>query len=452
MRAGVWLIACSIGCGAKTDLRDNALAGGDAQVPTHTVHGRVRVRYSPDTGPVFGPRDLSNTLIEARVADLVLTGKGWADGTFTIDHVPLGLFTLRVDDVPYEGPQLFVGVEDGVTLTMALAGRPDADRSPWTKKDVAPWTISLDNLTPLPPPNNPPSNSLLWIVSSNAGCEMAAATTSLQPAPPVGATSIVDATMFLQSSPPSCHIDATRGDHTTLLHEVVSSNGRLYRKLDLPSFTAPVNTTMSIKGTLTDVPPVSTLKIDFRGGSFLGSLGPSPSIQLSLSEHAASVYPSVSIPLASASSPGDAILTIPFPDPFPSWAKSVFVAATDGSIFITREIDWTEATTTPIAIALSAPESIRASSSRIDWSRPKYAPTGQLRYRILIVDAASGSGPTLWTTDTSVTIPVGMLVIGHQYKATVTGTWSAQAVTFSTHPLDGHITEQAGKTTDEFTR
>ncbi len=254
--------------------------------------------------------------------------------------------------------------------------------------------------------------------------------------------------MFIRSSPdPECHIDASRNDHSTLLHTVAGPT-TIIRKLDLPSFTGPLKAPVSIKGTLTEVPPTSTLKVDFRGGSFLGSLEPSPSLRLVLWEHP-SALPSIGVGLAFASTVGDAILTMAYADPIPQWSKSLTVEATGGSVHITRLLEWSEAMMTPIAIAL--PGQIAAISSRIAWLRPKYAPTGLLRYSVFIQDATAPGDPiTLWTTDTSVTLPDAVLTTGHHYTARITAKWSAQSVTFSSHPLDGNITEQASSSSDEF--
>jgi len=158
---------------------------------------------------------------------------------------------------------------------------------------------------------------------------------------------------------------------------------------------------------------------------------------------------SVGVGLAFASTVGDAILTMAYADPIPQWSKSLTVEATGGSVHITRLLEWSEAMMTPIAIAL--PGQIAAISSRIAWLRPKYAPTGLLRYSVFIQDATAPGDPiTLWTTDTSVTLPDAVLTTGHHYTARITAKWSAQSVTFSSHPLDGNITEQAWSSSDEF--
>lgn len=460
-------------CGARTGVRTTV--DPDAAIPdaflldarvTPAVHGKFVLRYFPDSGEVDLPKDLTKSILDARVAERVYPGVGFADGTFSIANVPPGQFMLRVNDTYIDG------AVDGVTLSTSIAGRPDADRS-----DDLSTVIKLDlqNLAPLTLAI-PSSPHFAWdafsIQSTNAGCSWSSLDFQLTPKPALGATSLTNAQMRGQTGGTGngCHIDASKGDTATLLQirTPVSSDPMPHvftaRKLDLPGFVGPNNKTV-IDGTMIDV-VMSTFHGDLRPSTFT-AVAPTASVGATIvqirnpgfSTPPLGYYPGIDGP-AAADGPFD----LAYPDPFPTVPKQLYVYANasvpiepldpkqpaNANVSIRRLMDLTSAGSAPIVLVLSPPTGIRIGDAQplapvahagttptIHWSPPTRSLPGPLRYVVSVGNAK------VWTTATSVVLPSGVLAAGNTYQVVVQAMWTAQPSDFSTHPLDGTFPESA---------
>lgn len=458
-----------VACGARTRPGDAVfVAPIDASSSTapRVFHGRVEVHYYPDAGEVVLDKDLSSSTVALYVHGQPISGAGNRDGTFQISGaIGDGPYTLRVDD------EVLIGVADGVVLSQHLAGRPDRDRS-------APPPMAQFDLTGLAARKlDSPFAAWVELASSNAGCMFISAESMWAPLPSATDTTALGAGAQLQGNPP-CQLDASRGDQTTLMQftrDAPDAGASAVRAADLGSWSSTGNPPVEVSAKLSPVTS-RTLSGVFLPGSFLPALfvaGGSTSVTLSVAERpSVSPYAAPYVGLASYSGE-DGAFALTFGDPLPTWTKIVIVdASTDFPIAMpgssgtfparlavssTREYAWV-AQGNEIAIALSPPRNVHVGDAQpfepatavgttptLTWSRPDYAPTGVLRYEVSLDDlsASPADVPTLWTVDTSLTVPPGLLASGRSYAPRVTAHWSSDPVDFANRPFDAYASENA---------
>jgi hypothetical protein len=122
-----------------------------------------------------------------------------------------------------------------------------------------------------------------------------------------------------------------------------------------------------------------------------------------------------------------------------------------------RWLDLSTATNAPIELVLSPPKDVRINGAApfadgghvgltpaIRWSRPDRAPLGPIRYSVEIGNA------TIWTLETSVTIPSGLLEPNKTYDVEVIAEFTPDPFDFAHHPIDGNFSEYSSWTSGTF--
>ncbi len=262
--------------------------------------------------------------------------------------------------------------------------------------------------------------------------------------------------------------------------------------LDLPGWSGPNRPPTDITGSFTEIPRAHAFKMDVRPGSFSDSLFVAGATQTRIrvvlyerppvSAHAGPAQALTGYPLGEDPPLVDGPFSLTYADPFPAWTKVVDLtalellpiaipgmSATTAPFGMRRTIDFTSATTAPLAVALSPPQAPRvggaapfaaatgvSTTPRIEWSAPKYRPTGTIRYVVAIGEVCahacpSTGGVTIWTTATSVVVPAEFLTPGKVYTASVGAEWTGGTIDFAAHPLDGDVIERAFAPTGGFT-
>jgi hypothetical protein len=217
------------------------------------VSGTMINRYFTESAPPQdAPVDLSATTIAAYVsqggARTTFPGVGKADGTFQVPGVPAGPFLLRV------GTAYALSEARTLDFGTEVSGRPDAaqaqtgDEIVGTLQNLAPWQEN---------------DQLAWVnINGNGACYSAGGV--------VGSTSIAGEACAWSGAV----IDASKGD---VLHAYQWSSGAtgymtIVRHVAFTGVEQQGGVT-NVTGTLDDVAPTQSLTADYRRSAFAAQVG-----------------------------------------------------------------------------------------------------------------------------------------------------------------------------------
>jgi hypothetical protein len=432
-------------------------AGTDAGIPPD-VTGQLATLALTNTGEIRRPVDLSTTPPKALVQDggtfVTYEGVGKADGTFVIPNVPAGPYYLSFD------PTRIVVTDSRKVeiVTATTLGRPGPATQP---ADTSGATIAfeLGNLHPYQ------STDGITLFSSNANVTRF----RLTPTVAVGATSGTF-TYTVRTGQPL--IDPAQGDRA-LLTQLTSRTAPLegsietlsYRSVsrafEAPAFQARPGETQTISGTMTEPPALTpALHWDLAAfGNQATAVHPRAAVaaQLMIVEvqpapRTYGVIPNLPrlVEIFQAPAVDEVRTTLTFANPYPtSWTP---VGTTETSFQVPYQLP---GTTTPATLFGSSSHSdvlpaffssriaprfgpvlqpriegqdaqqavtLTTTTPEVSWMAPPAVP-GERYHYILFINELSVDGSatvsqpvaTLWTDDTRLRVPPGMLSPGRSY-------------------------------------
>jgi hypothetical protein len=418
------------------------------------LHGTVIDHHDLEGGEVDHPIDLTASTITAAIPDgnggfELRSGVGAADGTFTVADVPEGVtYYLRVDDTWL--------VTDARTIDLGSdrAGRPDgvAVTDPDTQ-----ITFDLGGMTPWGYTDH------LQLFSRNAGIANSYVLFPPDGELAPGQTEIAATLGYLDLARPPIRIDASAGDRAVVNHLVGHwiddfDYRILGERAEAAPFTVTEGTSTLVAGAFQPVPADQSGHLRLPYADYR-ALGPAGAEYPPVADVAFFAQPK---PLANGLSPSpvtlfetaqptdldDVDVEIPFGNPFDaSWE-------TFGTVFVTYqgEIPVPGATSVPIAggvgsyraldelfagdnalpISQVGHPTIAGEDASVEqtgvgltpvlaWEAPLVGSVNGYRIRIVRIYAGDNNGgrqqpvATIYSRDTELTIPPGVLEAGERY-------------------------------------
>ena len=443
-----------------------SVGGGDGGAPFE-VTGKSVVHYQlGDGGVVDVPADVSGDVIAAEVGDgdggvTYIPGGGDANGNITVHRVPSAPYYLRFDD------SYLFGSAKSFDLGYWVGGRPDQARP--TKTTML--QMNLTNAAPWA------AGDALELFSMNAGTAVFRLETVFNPG--AGATSLNGA-FDLSKVAFGGLIDSTKGDDAFLIQLVAdSNNGVPYQRLATLASFAPFSMQDGVGSTIaaamTAVPQSGSLPVAWSRSQFAQyrtAVNPNATADVDAFSVFAMPWgtdhgwytstPDVVVvnPPAGAS---DVSLTATYGNPFPSSWPLVAAAGTqfavtymangatattfDGAIFTFAPLDSAPSPVVPVISPVQsftvdgqdALAGVPTASARatVAWSPPAIGTPSSYSVGLYSIDNVAGQTKldyvaTLYTTETSVSVPPGLLAGNQPYLFVVTA--YAEAIDRSRSP------------------
>lgn len=430
-------------------------AGGEP-VATRTVTGVMMHRHVTPDGEVAVPVDLTGAAIAALVPPSfeVHPGAGDASGTFSIPAVPTGVYYLQVDGL------YVVTSRDEVDLSYAVLGRTDAVPATIQPTDLV---LDLDNLAPWQ------FGDELQMFSAGSGTvAFSMQNRASSGLPEEGNTALAGFTYDVSAAAHPFLVDGDAGDQLYVTQLALADDGvNLYRRLARvfapDPFTMTDGQASSLSGSFADVAETDTFAAEWDRPAFDAALRAGAPIEETAS------YPTLTLHTLPAAaehgfyhSSADIVQLAPgwtddtsavqaswdFGDPFPAaWTRLVSaglltyryrgVAGAEPrplyssiGVNLPRSAVSAETAIAPVVGPVRSPrvaghdafESIDGigTSPVVSWEPPGLGTaTSYLLAVIMLVDEEGFTRTyrvaSLWTTDTSVTIPPGILAPGGTY-------------------------------------
>jgi len=421
-------------CGASSQLDDGASSGGGEG--GGGVTGTFTNRYFlVDGSTVTKPADLTGMPIQALVQEgsdwTTYLGTGHSDGTFTIPGVPEGPYVLAMP------PFYRYTSSREVDLQNDFIGRSDAAESTsatleGSLQGLAPWVSSDD---------------IWWFCPGSGGA------VSSDMAAVAGATSLV----AQKGAWLGGLVDGSKGDvlYATQAEQVQAPGGHqvkiLTRSTSFTGVEMANGEVTSVSGTMAPPSAVESVALDLRMSQFAALL---PQVNPTAMDQGAtarvSTAPGVTVTgllgmnanLLTFSGPGKDVNlgSVKYGNPFPAaWGQVLFVyeqavvpmpgAGAAGAISVLEPIE--QAAAGPIRPVLTPVQEVKvegqsafgalsgiSTTPTLTWSAPAVGTPSS--YAVSLYQLPSTSVAVLFTTETSMTLPPGLLEEGNAYYFQIT--------------------------------
>lgn len=475
--AALSAVLTSAGCPSPAPQADDLraappdLAPPDQESSQDGVSGTALTTYVTDSGEVSRPRDLSATAVAALVpagAGLrVIEGQGRADGSFAIAAVPAGTYYLRV------GTTYVVTAERSLDLGREVLGRPE-QRAPSPGTALA---LDVKGLSPWA------ADDAVELFSSNANAYIYDAAALGAPAPMAGATQLALRVPFAANGYGGGNlIQGDLGDRAYLFQVTGRTSdkglpyGAIAKNLLLPPFTMKDGAETALAGSFTDVLQTEAASFSWRRslfaalGSSMSPAAADPRLAVALfcqpggvARAGFSATPDL-LTLSSGEATDVETGTLRYGNPFP--AAWPLVASATVSFTVKLRAPAAPADTSiqvsagrlaaaaallgaPVAPDLGPvqspllngkgafdPQAGVGETPLVAWTAPALGRPGRYAVTVHRLFTADGKGRSealarLYTADTSVLVPPGILKAGERYFLRI----AAESAPLSPRPL-----------------